>query len=280
MPHDQDMQRLQDQLIALRMQVLHAGKRDALGMLAPGLTHELSNPIGFIKNNLLILEEYLNTLLPSVELLINTLATDPQAIPSRAQLEQAFLDTNLRPILDDIAPLLIDTRAGVQRLEELVASLRTVSRPDNPAGEPFDLNQCVRDVLKVATYELKYKAQVSTTLGELPFLNGKPGEISQVILNLLINAAQALTQFGEIRLSTACVDDTVCLCIADTGPGICEAHLKDLFTPLFSTKPLDQGSGLGLSISRDIIEAHGGRIEVQTASTVGCEFRIFLPCPQ
>jgi signal transduction histidine kinase len=243
------------------------------------VAHELNNPIGFVKNNLVMLDEYLQVLMPVLRVVAHPGGDGTDAALGE-RLAQAVGGEDLGPILDDIAPLLADTREGVRRLEEIVGGLRSFARTDMPEGEPFDLNQCVRDTLKVAWHELKYKAKVVQSLEGIPVVNGKPGEINQVILNLLVNAAQALAVFGEIRVGTRRVGDEVCLSIADDGPGIRREYLDRVFTPFFTTKPAGQGTGLGLSISRDIVQAHGGRIEVRSAPGEGCEFNVFLPIPR
>lgn len=277
MSDDQETRRLQRQIDETRTQLFHSSKMAALGMLTAGVAHELNNPIGFVKNNLVMLEEYLQVLLPVLQVIAAAPAGGDGALGER--LAQALAGEDLNPILDDIVPLLADTSDGVQRLAEIVASLRSFARADGPECEPFDLNQCVRDTLKVAANELKYRAHVFESLGEIPLLDGKPGEINQVILNLLVNAAQAITAFGEIHIGTKCVGDEVCLSIADTGAGILPEHLDQVFTPFFTTKSASQGTGLGLSISRDILRTHGGRIEVSSTLGEGSEFRVFLPLP-
>ena len=281
MKDDQEMRRLQHQIDETRTQLFHSSKMAALGTLTAGVAHELNNPIGFVQNNLVMLEEYLQVLLPVLQVVADMLPADKGGDGSLGErLEQALGGEDLRPILDDIVPLLTDTRDGVQRLGEIVASLRSFARVDGPEAEPFDLNQCVRDTLKVAANELKYRAHVFQSLEEIPWLDGKPGEINQVILNLLVNAAQSISTFGEIHISTRCAGDEVCLSVTDNGAGILAEHFEQVFNPFFTTKPAGQGTGLGLSISRDIIRTHGGRIEVSSTPGEGSEFRVFLPRPR
>lgn len=281
MKDDQETPHLHSQIAEIRTQLFHSSKMAALGTLTAGVAHELNNPIGFVKNNLMMLEEYLQVLLPVLQVVADALPEDKGRDGALGErLVQALAGEDLRPILDDIVPLLTDTRDGVQRLGEIVASLRSFARVDGPEAEPFDLNQCVRDTLKVAANELKYRAHVFQSLDEVPLLNGKPGEINQVILNLLVNAAQAINTFGEIHIATRRVGEEICLSVADNGPGILPEHLEQVFTPFFTTKPAGQGVGLGLAISRDIIRLHDGRIEVESTPGEGSEFRVFLPLPR
>lgn len=133
--------------------------------------------------------------------------------------------------------------------------------------------------LKVAWNELEYKAEVIRNLDPVPPLRGKPGESNQVIPNLLVIAGQALKDFGEVRIRTRQLEGDVPLSVADNGRGIAPADMERLFTPSFTTKPASKGTGLGLAISRDIITAHGGRIEVQSRPGEGAELAVFLPIP-
>ncbi|EXJ15558.1 sensor histidine kinase [Imhoffiella purpurea] len=280
MNEDREDDRYSSQTDALREQLIQSGKMAALGSLAAGVAHELNNPIGFVKNNLIMLEEYLQILRPLLQL-VSESTRDMEAGQTRLgrRLAETLGDEDLDMVLDDIQPLFSDTREGVQRLEDIVGGLRGFARADSPDGEPFDLNQCVRDALKVASHELKYKAQVHQSLDDLPILSGKPGEINQVILNLLVNASQAIRNFGEIHIETALIGKEVRLTVTDDGPGIGPENLDRVFTPFFTTKPSGQGTGLGLSISRDIVHAHGGRIELSSEPGDGARFSVFLPLP-
>ena len=259
MSDETELARLRGELDELRAQLVRSEKLATLGSLAAGVAHELNNPIGFVKNNMTMLGEYMNELVPAM----------------RASLADPGGD--LAATIDDIGPLMEDTREGIHRIAEIVAGLRGFARLDVSDVEHFDLNQCVADTLKVAAYELKYKAKVVQDLGDIPSLAGRPGEVNQVILNLLVNAAQAIPEFGEIRILTRRQGDEVELLVADDGPGIAPEHMQQLFTPFFTTKAVGKGTGLGLSISHDIVAAHGGRIEVTSGQPKGAEFRVFLP---
>ena len=280
MKEAQELDRLRTQLGDMQTQLIQSGKMAALGALTCGVAHELNNPIGFVKNNTMMLEEYLQVLVPVLrEVLDWTQGPEGNDSSLRKRIALASGGEALTPILDDIEPLLTDTRDGARRVEEIVGGLRSFARTDTPEGEPFDLNQCVRDTLKVAWNELKYKANVIQELGKIPPLQGRPGEINQVILNLLVNAAQALNGHGEIRIETRLMGSEVRLKVADDGSGIPEEHLERIFEPFFTTKPVGKGTGLGLSISRDIVLAHGGRIEAQSRLGEGSTLSVFLPLP-
>ena len=274
---DPDVGALQAQIDELRAQLMQSEKLAALGALTAGVAHEFNNPIGFVKNNVLVLSEYFDVLMPLLRTLADGDSPDAAERLAREREAVAMRGEDLAALLDDVAPLLDDTRDGLVRLEEIVGGLNRFARTDPPEGKVFDVNQCVEDTLKIMHNELKYRAKVVVDLEPLPTLSGKPGEINQVILNLLINAAQAMTGFGEIHISTRAVGDSVELRVRDNGPGIPPEVRSQLFKPFFTTKPAGAGTGLGLSISRAIVESHGGTIEAENRPDGGAEFRVTLP---
>lgn len=262
-PTATELQQLRRELAALQAEHRQAGALSALGALTVGVAHELNNPLCVVKNNVTMLTHYLESLMPLLRAILAT-GTAP-----------ALGEAPLQPILDDIDPLLQDTREGIARLEDLVTGLRGFARIDGAEDECFDLNHCVADSLRMARNELKYRAQVSETLGELPPLWGKPGAIQQLLLNLLINTARALPEFGEIRLCTQRCGDEIRLSIADPTQGRSAAELKGRFLPFFARTATDPG--LGLNISQAIVTAHGGRIKVSSQAGVGSLIEVFFP---
>lgn len=275
MKAEEELERLRE----VQAERLQSEKMAALGALTAGVAHELNNPIGFVKNNTVMLGEYLEVLVPVVREVLAWTRQSDEGASLGARIAEVSGGEALEPILDDIEPLFEDTRDGVLRMEAIVGGLRRFARADSAEGELFDINQCVQDALKVAWNELKYKATVAQDLGDIPPLRGKPGEINQVILNLLVNAGQAIVKSGEIQISTCMLGDEVRLSVVDDGRGILETDMERLFTPFFTTKPAGKGTGLGLAISRDIVTAHGGRIEVRSAPEEGAQFDVFLPIP-
>ncbi|RLJ21007.1 histidine kinase [bacterium endosymbiont of Escarpia laminata] len=273
---EQEMELLREQMKNLQAQLIQSEKMAGLGTLTAGVAHELNNPIGFVKNNLISLHEYLAVLLPVLSESLAFAETD-QGGGLRRRIGDISAGEDLAFLIEDIEPLLKDAVEGGVRLEQIVDGLKRFARHDDTDGELFDLNQCVQDTLKVAWNELKYKAKVHHEAGRLLPLHGRPGEISQVILNLLLNAAQAIPEFGEINIDTLCQGDEVVLRITDNGEGIPEENLDKLFRPFFTTKAKGKGSGLGLSISHGIIEDHGGRIDVESDFGKGSTFTLYLP---
>ena len=142
--------------------------------------------------------------------------------------------------------------------------------------QPANLEKCLDSTLNIVWHELKYKAEVVKDYGAIPDCC-LPAQLSQVFMNLLVNAGQAIAERGTITLRTGAADGEAWVTIEDTGRGISPANLKRVFEPFFTTKPIGQGTGLGLSLAYGIIERHRGRIEVSSEPDKGTVFRITLP---
>ncbi len=262
--------------------LLQAEKMASVGQLAAGIAHEINNPAGFVTGNLETLRTYATGLLQlaeAYETLVDRLAAAGD-VP-RADLEhirETSTAINLDFIREDLGDILAESIEGMERIGKIVNDLKDFSHVDkDDAAAENDLNELVEKAVNVAWNELKYKCEVRKSYGELPPVACNGGRISQVILNLLVNAAQAIETRGEIRIATALRDDEVELLIADTGPGIPPEILTRIFDPFFTTKPVGKGTGLGLHICQKIIGAHGGRIAAENAPEGGAVFRVRLP---
>jgi two-component system NtrC family sensor kinase len=253
---------LHRQVQSSQAKLIQSEKMASLGTLAAGVAHEINNPIGFIKNNLVSLVEYFDTIKPAIE---------------KAKAANIEFEGDIDFILEDIDPLMEDTLDGSRRVEEIVSGLKRFARAGETKNQDYDLNQCIEDTLKVVWNELKYKAEVEKVLGDLPSLYGNPGEVNQVIMNLLVNAGQAIEKQGNIRIETSRDGDYALLKVTDTGRGISEENLPKLFTPFFTTKEIGKGTGLGLSISHGIVIDQGGRINVESTPGEGTCFSVWLP---
>jgi len=158
-----------------------------------------------------------------------------------------------------------------------VQNLKSFSRVDQTEFTPSDINACLESTLAIAMNEIKYKATVEKDFAELPLLPCYPQQLNQVFLNILVNAAQAIEDSGEIKITTRVDQDKVVVAISDNGPGI-PAEIKDkIFEPFFTTKEVSKGTGLGMSISFDIIKDHQGQIRIESTVGQGTTFVIELP---
>jgi len=264
-------ERVQEQvktIDAAQRQLYQAEKMASVGQLAAGVAHEINNPIGFIRSNLGTAQSYVQKLGKMAGMIKSQ---------TPAQLESAWQDADLDFILEDFAALLEESVAGADRVTRIVADLKGFSNVDQAEEKVVNLNDNIRSVCNVAATQLQDRAELLLELGELPLLRCMSGQLNQVFLNLLLNAAQAMTTPGQIHIQTALANAQIRICIADTGKGIPAAILSRIFDPFYTTHDVGQGTGLGLTVSRDVVVAHGGRIEVESRVGVGTTFTIYLP---
>jgi signal transduction histidine kinase len=249
--------------------------------MAAGIAHEINNPIGFISSNLGTLAVYFGKIqevldaykaaedqLGVVEVLesLNALKT---------RLDLAFVEAEI--------PLLIqESREGVARAAQIIKDLKDFSRADtHPQWQWASLQRGIDSTLNIAAYAVKCKADIVKHYVPLPDIECLPAQLNQVIMNLVVNAAQAIgPERGTITLRNGVQGESVWLEISDTGSGIAPDVLPKIFDPFFTTKPVGQGTGLGLSLSYGIVQKHRGTISVRSVEGVGTTFRIELPIQQ
>ncbi len=275
-------QRLIQKLEEAKSQLLQSEKMASIGQLAAGVAHEINNPVGFIKSNFNSLKEYTQELNSAIEKYNGIIKTI-----SDADIEQSVNDINdehdIDFVLEDITNLLSESFDGISRIEDIVKSLKHFSRADTNQWEDANINEGIESTLRVVAHELKYIAEIEKNLGELPSIQCLPMQINQVLMNLLINAGQAIDEEnkdGKIIISTEHKDQQVIINISDNGKGISEEHLIKIFDPFFTTKPIGKGTGLGLSLSYNIIQKHKGNITATSTPGSGTNFTITLPVVQ
>ncbi|MBL8830512.1 MAG: PAS domain S-box protein [Planctomycetaceae bacterium] len=266
----------------METQLVQSEKMASLGVMAAGVAHEINNPIGFVSSNLSTLADYFatfTTLLDQYEAL--TVAAKRGDLEAVKQQHAAIQATRARDDVDyirqDVGSLLSESTDGLHRVKEIVQNLRSFARLDEADIKEADINDCLETTLRVVWNELKYKAQVVKNLQPLPAIRCYPGQLNQVFVNLLVNAAQAIAERGIITLHTEATATHIVICVADTGAGIAPENLNRLFTPFFTTKGIGKGTGLGLSISYGIVQKHNGTIDVSSKLGQGTEFTIRLP---
>lgn len=269
----------------IHRQLILGEKMAAIGQLAAGLAHELNNPVGFVSMNFQALEEYIPALTQILNIYRQALNSPAGSEAQRELLDKARQmeeEFSLGFILDDVNNLFSQSREGFRRITTIVNSMRDFSRTD-PREEfiASDLNKGLRDTLVIARNSYKNVAEMDVELGEIPSVECIPGQINQVFLNIIVNAAQAMAEQpekGVIRIRTWAEPPYVLCSIANSGPAIPEQIRRRMFDPFFTTKPPGRGTGLGLSISHDIIvRNHGGALTVDSNPRQGTTFRIALP---
>lgn len=265
-------------LLASQRQLIQSEKMASLGTLAAGVAHEINNPMGFIQGNLSTLDEYQRVLRGLVEdyrVLVEARAEHEPEL--RRRWSERLDGEDIDFVLEDIESLVADSLEGSRRVAAIVAGLRSFAHSGESREESVDVNECVRAALTIANNELKFKADLVHEAGEVPLIRGNTAQITQVLVNLLVNAAQAIEDWGQIHVETGAEGRFVVVRVRDTGCGIEPQHLDQLFTPFFTTKPVGSGTGLGLSISQGLVESHGGHIQVESEPGRGSRFSIHLP---
>jgi hemerythrin-like metal-binding protein len=247
-------------------QLLQSEKMASIGQLAAGVAHEINNPIGFVNSNLGTLGRYVEDILRLAEV---GAATD-----EGGKIVQEIDFDYLR---NDLRDLLRESQDGVQRVRKIVADLKDFSRVDQAEWQMADLIEGLESTINVAWHEIKYKAEIVRDLAPLPLVRCVPAQINQVLMNLLVNAAQAIPERGIITLRSGAEDVWAWIEVEDSGSGMNEETRRRMFDPFFTTKPVGKGTGLGMSIAWDILNKHGGSIDVDSAVGKGTRIRLWLP---
>jgi signal transduction histidine kinase len=278
---NQELTALNEQLSMAQAQLLQSEKLASIGQLAAGVAHEINNPISFVFSNFGTLQTYVASLL-------RVLARYEEAEPLIADADVARGIAELREQVDlaflqeDVMALMAESRDGIERVRKIVQDLKDFSRVDvHQQWQWADLHQGIDSTLNIVNNEVKYKADVVKEYGTIPEVECLPSQINQVIMNIVVNGAQAIEgRRGRITIRTGASGGNVWIEIADNGCGIPQAIQSRIFDPFFTTKPIGTGTGLGLSLSYGIIQKHRGRIDMQSEEGVGTTFRIELPIRQ
>jgi signal transduction histidine kinase len=276
-----ELQREIDERKQLESQLVQSEKLASLGQLAAGVAHEINNPIGFISSNLGSLDGYFKQL----QEMLDAYRDAEEAIGSTElveRLRQLRDKVELEFLREDIPLLIKESKDGISRVGQIVKDLKDFSRVDSSQEWQWaNVQQGIESTLNIVANELKYKADVVKDYQNLPEIECLPSQINQVIMNLIVNASQAIGPArGTLTLRTGVEAETVWIEVADTGAGITPEHLKKIFDPFFTTKPVGQGTGLGLSLSYGIVKKHRGDISVRSELGVGTTFRVQLPIHQ
>jgi signal transduction histidine kinase len=260
------------------LQMLEQEKMASIGQLAAGVAHEINNPIGFITSNLGTLGKYLARIIDYCVVSDRALAKTDTCEKDEVAAARARLKIDY--IFNDIQQLIAESMDGAVRVKNIVDGLKSLARTDKQEMILADLNKVLESALSIANNEIKYVADVTRLLGLLPPVLCNPQQLSQVFINLLTNAAQAMEGHGVITIRSWCENASVFVSVADTGTGIPDTIRNHIFEPFFTTKDVGKGTGLGLSISYDILQKHCGEITVESNVNGGSIFIVRLPASQ
>lgn len=270
--------RLITRLEEAQAQLLQSEKMAAIGQLAAGVAHEINNPIGFVSSNVNSLRGYLNDLFTLITAYESSCDGEHWlAHPELAALKEKMDYDFLR---QDIDELLLESADGLDRVRRIVKDLREFSHVDSCEWQLADLHKGLDSTLNVIWNEIKFKAQVIKYYGEIEPVECMGSQINQVFLNLIINASHAVGAEGEIIIGSGREGEGIFIEISDNGHGIPPEIQNRIFEPFFTTKPVGMGSGLGLSLSYNIIVKHHGRLTVESEPGRGSRFRMWLPLRQ
>ena len=262
--------------------LIHADKLATVGQLAAGMAHEINNPVCYVQSNLGTFRDYLNKLFGLFELCDQLLRDDSMSANQRLQMFEARKRaTNFALVVADLPALLEESREGVERIRQIVQNLRDFSRTDpTETFRLFDVHRAIDTTLEIVRSLSSRGIRFTTYFEHLPLIECNPTELNQVLMNILVNATQAVTDDGAIEIHTGGDQQWVWIEVTDNGCGVDAHTVTRIFEPFFTTKEVGRGTGLGLSISYGIIRKHGGDIDVRSQPGEGTTFRITLPVKQ
>jgi len=269
----------------IQTQIIHQEKMASIGQLAAGVSHEINNPTSFVISNLDSLQKYMikiSSYLATQEKLLAEMAGNyEQGEKEKAaglynRIKEIKQTLKIDYIMSDTEELVKETLEGALRVNNIVQDLKGFAKIKDEVTLA-DINDGLESTINIIHNEIKYKATLFKELGDIPRVSCNLSQINQVFMSILINAVQSMNVSGEIRVKTWCEKNKVFISIADTGSGMPPEIINRIFEPFFTTKEPGSGTGLGLSVSYDIVRKHGGEIHVESEVGIGSVFTIIIP---
>ena len=273
----------------LESQLAQSQKLESIGQLAAGVAHEINTPIQYVGDNLRFLLESFDggkRVFRAYKRLLAAVRKGQSAQKLAAQCEAVAAEVDIDYLWEEVPRALQQSGEGIAQVSRIVGAMKEFSHFGAIAKTPVDINHAIENTLLVSRNEWKYVAEAKTSFdADLPLVPCVPGELNQVLLNLIVNAAHAIADVvrskpqtkGTITLSTRRDGDWVEIGVEDTGTGIPEAVRPYVFNPFFTTKSVGKGTGQGLAIAYSVVQRHGGSISFETETGVGTTFLVRLP---
>ncbi|MCK6543455.1 HAMP domain-containing histidine kinase [bacterium] len=282
MPAASDAKKRREPKNAERIQkiLMNSDKMASLGQLIAGVAHELNNPISFIESNVIFLEKYCNDLRTVITMLESSQTMDADV---RAKVEAYKKEMEWDFAMGDMENILKSFNEGATRIRSILASLSAFSRGNRIAREEMNIHEAIDNTINLLRYKSRHVVEFETKYKANPYIIANRGEINQVLMNLIINAIHAVQHKfenggkGAIYIHTHSGENFVYIDIKDNGEGIPDIYKNEIFKAFFTTKKEGEGTGLGLPISKEIVEKHGGAIEFESRAGIGTCFTVKLP---
>ncbi len=277
---EENLRKAYEELKQAQTQLIQSEKMASIGQLAAGVAHEINNPMAFVISNISILGKYMQSLdtvfkrYLDLEKCLMDLSL-PQAADLLLEIQNLKKESDLDYIFGELPKLINESTNGAQRVKKIVQDLLTSSTIGETEEDRVNLNEIMESALSIVRNELESKAEIIKEYADIPLLTCCPQQISQVFINLLTNAVQAIKDKGEINIKTYSKDSDIFIEISDTGSGISEENLKHIFDPFFTTKPM--GTDLGLFMVYNIVQRHKGEITIKSEVGIGTTFMVRLP---
>ena len=273
-----NLQSTLNELKKTQQMLIHSEKMNAMGQLVAGVAHEINNPISFVYSNLFSLNTISNTVINSYIELEEIIQNENNSVlNSKCQSIRKTNDLDYQ--IEDLSDLIDESKTGLERIKKIVEDLRTFSRLDESEIKRINLKDNFKSTIAIANTKLVEKsADFSFICPNELYADCYPGQLNQAILNVLVNANQAIEQNGFIKMQIENSDKNILITIQDNGCGISQDNLDKVFNPFFTTKPIGSGTGLGLSITHKIIcETHKGTIKLESKPNEGTLIIISIP---
>ena len=279
----EDMRKMYEDLLQAQSQAQQADKLAAIGLLAAGIIHEINNPLTVVQGTVSILAQHVEVLgqvtraMEKVKKAVRKNRDMAAAESALRELESIEEKLRFAYVSGAIPGLVASSLKGLEHTVRITRALKSFSRSDRGEIAPVNLNRVLDDVVEIVWNQIKCRAKPQKEYGKIPPVACNAQQISQVFMNLLINASHAIARDGVITIRTSADGARVYAEVRDTGTGIPPEVLPRIFEPFFTTKDADKGTGLGLSICMDIVKKHKGEIKVKSEPGKGTAFTVCLP---